>query len=83
MLSLLHYNVVSLCHSFMTTELASLYSLHEESSRTLGILDVDGYIEGTAQSKEHTHFVLLLLLFLVCKLSPPPPPTPTSVCGPF
>ena len=39
-LPLLHYNAVSLCRGFVTTELVSLKE--EESARILGVLDVDG-----------------------------------------
>ena len=35
---LLHYNVLSLCRGFVTTELVSLQE--EESARTLGVLDI-------------------------------------------
>ena len=40
------YNLyICLCRSFVTTELVSLGD--EESARTLGVLDVDEYIEKT------------------------------------
>ena len=52
LLCLLHYNAVSLCRGFVTTELVSLQV--EESAQTLGVLDVDGYIERTVYCEEHT-----------------------------